>query len=207
MKKNILTIVLLVAMLLMVGCGNRSIAKNIQTINPTLSTIEEPCNTNNNKIEEREISIGAINTAKSDLSDGTIYNLNSISVFITSNKENLNEIDSLSMNYISLKLVTEATVGTDVIKRESLRPRKITRFGKILTINYDKTNPVTINDVKLNVNVTFSGIFDDAFNKEDLIDLVVRNNDGEVYLIGELILDEISELKLVFEAEIEKLDN
>ena len=206
MKKNILTIVLLVAMLLMVGCGNHSIAKNIQTIKPTLSTIEEPCNTNNNKIEEREISIGAINTAKSDLS-GTIFSLNSISVFITSNKENLNEIDSLSMNYISLKLVTEATVGTDVIKRESLRPRKITHFGKILTINYDKTNPVTINDVKLNVNVTFSGAFDDAFNKEDLIDLVVRNNDGEVYLIGELILDEISELKLVFEAEIEKLDN
>ena len=207
MKKNILTIVLLVAMLLMVGCGNRSIAKKIQTINPTLSTIEEPCNTNNNKIEEREISIGAINTAKSDLSDGTIYNLNSISVFITSNKENLNEIDSLSMNYISLRLVTEATVGTDVIKRESLRPRKITHFGKILTINYDKINPVTINDVKLNVNVTFSGVFDDAFNKEDLIDLVIRNNDGEVYLIGELILDEIGELKLVFEAEIEKLDN
>ncbi len=205
MKKKVLIIVLPVIMIFMAGCNSMPSAKSLEMANPALSINKDACDAGDDNIEYGDALTDSGIYSANEASNETIYNLKSVSVFITSQNEDVNEIQNLSMTYIGIKFEDSANIGTDTLKRESLRPRKITGFGEVIKIAYIKSNPIDISKTKLSAEVKFVGFkTNQILEKEETISLNCEDTESSC-LSGVLILNNQSDLKLIFKAEIESI--
>ncbi len=182
MKKILNIIALLLVIICLVGCGRIENTNNENLSLCTLLPVAE--------IEEETNSVEETNN-KADVpiyqEQSILFGLKSVDLFIESNNKDLSVLSSLSIEYIRFGL----TGGTDKRARESLKPYKITNFGKFTSIEYANC-VVNVKNIGMNLTLTFNDVNFSISNKQANFGYLKETK----LLIAEILLDQESGLRI-----------
>lgn len=191
MKKIIKIVALLLVIFLFVGCGK------VEDFDSNDQYLWKPV--------PEEVSQVAENNSCEEATEQVIINqeqmillrLKSIELSIDSESKDLSVISDLSLEYIKVKLVGT----TDDRARESLKPYKITKYGKISKIDYDDCI-VNVKNVGVKLTLTFSNSKYSLSNEH----FVLGYREGDQTLSAERIIDVESVCKIKVKGILERVE-
>ena len=203
LTKNILLALIVIMVMLVSGSSAVASEFNRSRTNHHTSA-ENPSNAKNVNNSTSSEPNNSLPIGQSQ-SVAKIYKLKSVSIFIMSDELDYWQIENLYINYIRFQFVAESEVGTDCIARESLKPMKITDFGKIIDIDYNNTN-VDVNNTNIKLSFTFTGGQKDYSFENKIVKMLFHEGE-DLSFSGTIILDEDTKLRLEIKGDIETLNN
>lgn len=191
MKKIIRIVALLLVVFCMAGCRNNENLDNNVPDMGALIQLSKTTEESDGKQEENENEITNV-----DQEYAVLLRLNSLEMYIDAGSEDLALISNLSIEYIRIKL----TDGTDTRARESLKPYKITNFGKLLSVDY-KECLINANNIGVVATIEFNN------NKYSLSNerLNLEFSAEDCVLRSEILLDKESGLKIKIVCALESI--